>query len=358
MKNIIEINGRKYDAITGKLLTEPKVLHDKTPKNNIPHPIKMAATIDGFSRRRPHAAPTVHKNHPTIVGTKTQFAPKRTEKSQTLLRTAVKKPIGPMTSSKSSSYGSTIKPIPESRLLRAKQVIRSQTITRFNNTYKDNPKVTTGLKVMPSPATKSAPPEPPFWGKFIPHKKIQKQQVFNHPIFKAINNNSQNHTKIKLHKRIANSLHIKISILAIILACIVIVGLAGILAYRSVPSIAMKVADSQAGFPGILPSNIPAGYSFKGPIKYSKNIITIEYKSDTNNIFTVTQKPTNWTSESLEANFLSNPGSDPITFHSQGLTVYIYGSSDATWVDKGVWYIVNSNGTLSSDQILALAGSL
>jgi hypothetical protein len=330
---------------------ESVVSKNKVPKIATPSPIKMGSTIDGFSRRRPHKAdPIINRLAPNP---KVNTAPKRTEKAKTLLRTAVKKPVGPINNSGS------IKREPAARLLRARQILRSNSVSRFNNTHSEKPKLNASLKVTQPPKGKTVLSEPPFWGKILPGVKSQKQQVFNHPLFKATNHTIPKLPKENLHKRIAKKLHIKTKTLGIGTICLAVIVLGSFFAYQNVPSIAMRVAASQAGFSGHLPGNIPAGFSFRGPIKYSKNYITLNYKSNSDNRhFTVTQRPTNWTSESLQSNFLNDSNLKPTTFHSQGLTVYIYNGGDAAWVDKGVWYSVSSDGTLSPDQILALAGSM
>jgi hypothetical protein len=135
--------------------------------------------------------------------------------------------------------------------------------------------------------------------------------------------------------------------------------LGGFLAYQNVPTIAMQIADNRAGFSGHLPSTVPVGFSFKGPPIYSKGNISLNYKSNSDNRrFTINQKPTQWSSESLVTDFLINSKLNYQTYNDKGLTIYVYGEGYATWVDNGVWYNITGQGSLSTDQILAIAGSM
>ncbi len=45
------------------------------------------------------------------------------------------------------------------------------------------------------------------------------------------------------------------------------------------------------------------------------------------------------------------------TFQDAGKTIYIYEDSKATWVNGGVWYQINGNASLTSDQLLRIANS-
>ncbi len=85
----------------------------------------------------------------------------------------------------------------------------------------------------------------------------------------------------------------------------------------------------------------------------------LTYKSNSDDRkFIVSQKPTEWTSESLLTNYLVDSKLRYQTYRDKGMTVYIYNESNATWVDKGIWYTVNGDGSLNSEQILEIASSI
>ena len=122
----------------------------------------------------------------------------------------------------------------------------------------------------------------------------------------------------------------------------------------------MRIAASKAGFPASLPSSIPAGYSFNGPVEVNEQVVSLKYDSNSDDRnFIITQKPTNWSSEALLTNYLLDSQFRYQVYKDKGLTIYVYDGSNATWVDKGVWYNVNGDeGSLSSEQLLELASSI
>ena len=81
-KNFIEINGKKYDAITGKILDSSEV-PSKTAVTKVT-PTQNVGVMDGFVRKP--------QNH-SSQRTSTHPASKQTQKSKTLMRNSVKKPV-------------------------------------------------------------------------------------------------------------------------------------------------------------------------------------------------------------------------------------------------------------------------
>lgn len=121
----------------------------------------------------------------------------------------------------------------------------------------------------------------------------------------------------------------------------------------------MRVAASQAGFKGTVPSTTPAGYAFHGPITYEKNVIVVSYKSNSDDrSFKIVQKPTTWSSEALLANYVNKSNMRYQTYNDKGLTVYVMDSNNAAWVDNGIWYTLVGSSSLSTEQVLAMAASM
>jgi len=122
----------------------------------------------------------------------------------------------------------------------------------------------------------------------------------------------------------------------------------------------MHVASARAGVHASLPSYQPAGFSFTGPIKYKPGQITISFKSNSDNQrnFSITQSASSWDSQTLLENYVTPTGQPYQTDEVSGKTIYIYGTSNATWVDGGIWYNVQGNSSLNSAQLLRLADSI
>jgi hypothetical protein len=140
---------------------------------------------------------------------------------------------------------------------------------------------------------------------------------------------------------------------------LVIILLSGFVAYQSAPNISMYIAGSRAGFHGTLPAYTPGGFGMSSPIKATPGNITVSFRSHTDNrTYTVSQQPSNWTSDSLRFNFFKSNDS-PVALLDKGKTIYLYnGGANAAWVNGGVLYQVTGNAGLSSDQVVSIADSL
>lgn len=378
MKTIIEINGRKYDARTGKVITTSD--SSSKPTSGTPN---RGGSMDGISKQntshvftdltpRPvQEAPKLKKViQPAVRSLDIKPVSRKPQKSKTLLRTAVKKPqkqspkihststISPSNLEKSATgRGILLKRIPNARLERAGFASKSSFINRFDRSNKIKPQLSDSLTVKSAPTAQSAPVSPPS----LPLKNDSNKSefVFNHP-----NNNysAEKHNrvhKVSLKRRILNGFGASQKFVAIGATVAAIIVLGGFLAYQNIPSVGMRIAASKAGFSGKLPNSTPAGYAFKGPILSSKGNIVLTYKSNSDDRkFIVSQKPTEWTSESLLTNYLVDSKLRYQTYRDKGMTVYIYNESNATWVDKGIWYTVNGDGSLNSEQILEIASSI
>lgn len=147
--------------------------------------------------------------------------------------------------------------------------------------------------------------------------------------------------------------------LTIAIVLIALLLIAGFVAWRDVPQVAIRVAAQQAHVDAGLPSYAPAGFSVAKPISHASGVVTVKYQNGSNNYsYDLTQRNSSWDSTSMAANVLK-PDSQVQTSQVQGTTVYIYGkANDATWVNNGIWYTLKNKASLSSDQILRIVQSL
>jgi hypothetical protein len=380
VKTSIEINGRQYDAKTGKLIKAQPAVTKPAPKQAS----HKGWFIDGIKRRgaqhqsvakavtpasqpamQPSTAKVSHISKPPRSSISTQPAARSVEKPQTLLRTIVKKPLPApgihSTSAPIVKPGNIIKPTSNHPAMgtiktHLHSIAQSPSISHFSDVTKNSyAKVVNNLAVVAQKVPEAAPPI--FTKKHYP--KGEKPQVFNHRVA-----NPQYQTKSHsehLAKRLSRRLKVKSKAAAVAVSVLAVICLGGFLAYQSIPSLQMRIAARSAGFNGQLPGDIPDGYSFKGPIHYSKeqSTITLEYKSNSDDRqFTIVQKPSTWTSESLLINFLeARDYKKQTSTSSNGLTYYIYNGGNVTWVDDGIWFNVTSDGSLSSDQLISIASS-
>lgn len=172
--------------------------------------------------------------------------------------------------------------------------------------------------------------------------------------------NAASHTQPKLTKKELRALHGKrhkhsrlaaaglISVMALVLLAYVI--------YANMPGVMVKIASVHAGFAAVLPGQRPPGYSLAS-IEYDPGVVRMDFKSnvDSRN-YTLTEHSSNWNTAALVSNVvIPMDGSNYHKIVVNDNSIYIYGNGQAAWVKKGVWYQLNGNNSLSTNQIIKLA---
>jgi hypothetical protein len=337
--NVIELNGNMYDTSTGRLVSHAK---HPTIQNTAP-----VAVLDGFVKR---------KQSPRQMPIKKAVKPQR---SQTLMRSAVKKPAP------ESPQSTTLKPkrplslSEQERLSRAAQVKKSGNIKKF---HRNERKITGKLENMQVKAGVAQQPNdtpPPIHLNNRTSQRPLKEQfaqllaqsdAHNMPVIKQ--SRGMIHgiaSRFKVSRRFATT-----SLVA--LTAITVVGF-GI--YSAMPHMSIRVASTKSGLQAKLPSYKPAGFGLYGPIEYQPGEIKVQYRSNSDDrSFSITQKSSDWNSETLLSSYVANEKQNYQTFQDKGRTIYIYEGSNATWVDGGVWYHVEGSSALNSEQLLRIANSL
>lgn len=347
-ENIIVINGKRYDAKTGHLL-------DSSPKHAVHKPAakrQNGPSIDGFSRRPSAAAKPVvaHAVH------------KKTEKSKTLMRGAVKKPAhSKVHAAAHASHPKTHSAEPivsvdnHERAARAASIAKSKLISRFGSQPAAAPAKHTAVAHLP---VAPAPPITMHHGAPI-ITKTGAVNPFHNAVEKAVSHEQPPHRKTSRRGRAARALRITprtLSFGSFILAGLL---LSGFFVYQNIPNLAMKVASARSGVHASLPGYKPAGFALNGPIKYGSGKISVSYRSVSDDrAFQITQSTSEWNSETLLENFVAVDRRAYQTYQDKGKTIYIYNDNNATWVDGGVWYQVEGASSLNSDQLLRIANSL
>ena len=256
MKTVIEINGRKYDARTGELLSnEAAEQREKAEQKQTvqPTPQKSGVALDGVNRRKSqitvaHAVAKPAVNKPTTTPQRTTApSPKtldikpshgRAQRARTLLRTAVKKPqkVAPQIHSTSTiahskversatGRGLLLKRVPDSRLSHAKQTAKSLSISKFNPISSSRkPRLSETLTVAPVPkASSTVPAAAPAITKPVLGEHEQKQHVFNHSIAEANHHNAPKVKKQGFGRRITNKINVRPRVIGAVAAVGVVV---------------------------------------------------------------------------------------------------------------------------------------
>jgi hypothetical protein len=351
--NIIEINGKRYDAATGAVLSHPPA----------------AALAKPASQVLASAKPSV-KSKPSRSHTRKLSAPHNVSRSpappSTLMRQAVSKP-GPGTKRRLRAYGDTdrlieppqlplVKPsvqqIDEQRLRHARQISKSRFISRFSvfTAAGGTPAVQAASS---APAARSLQPVPVTEPRRAAgrHKRPQTTaDVLEHALRHA-----ESHRQPSVRKPARSRAKRNAGIGAAVALAVVLLGL---IITQNLSTVRLQMASAKAGFSASLPDYRPAGYSL-GQLNYATGVVSADFHSNSDGrYYTVTQKRSSWDSSALQANFVTTTGGQYQTVTAGGRTVYLYGQGNATWVSGGIWYIVQSNGSLSSRQLVDLATSL
>jgi hypothetical protein len=391
--NIIEINGKRYDARSGSFLGDG--VKSALQRQHSTH---HGRVIDGFVKK-PSTASTKPSAYSDQVAPTQQTMPKahvmqsmepiknakrqvvkrvpaqpasghKPEKSKTLMRTVVKKPVaskGVKAQGKAEIAAKTVSDLTPThklaahnvdnrRLARARVVAQNQRIQRFTTLQQNHPvqtRATSAVRVQtPSQSVSTQQ------AAHIPQQvhsaahTAQPQQQRSQDLFEAAIANAKSHEQ-PAHK-VKRSRGQKLAGITASVAAFFI--LAGFIGYMNMSSIEMRVASVRAGFSAQLPGYAPTGYSMAGGIKAQRGVVATTYRSG-DSAYTLQQQQSDWDSQTLFDNVVSMSGEQHQTLEQSGRTVYIYGNN-AAWVNGGVLYSLKTGGSINSDQILSIATSM
>jgi hypothetical protein len=378
--SIVEINGRRYDAVTGQLIVAVKKAAIRVGK-----PIPGLA-IDGFIRKKStkpvvkkvkktpkstKAATIKDKRAPRVFSKSLKIAAKgihrRTQRSRTLMRTVVNKPNSTASKPivKGTKSGQDFK-----QTSQAKTVPKNAKVSRFGMASltaptKKTPVIGTG-EVLPkhsvishtsgsSSTTAVAKPLPSLITS-VSHRQLER--LLDHALTNADAHKQALQMQLRRNGFWQRVAHIP-KWAGVSLLLIAILALGGFFAWQNIPSVAVKVTSLRTHINASVPSYTPSGFKFAGLTNYRSGAITIQYKAngDSSRMFAITQEKSSLDSSSLIATELS--ASTPQSSQVNGKTVYVYGNdNDATWVDHGMKFFIDDHANLNADQILRIAGGL
>ncbi len=306
---------------------------------------KTGTAIDGFARKKTR---TAHQVAPT--------ATRKQDRAKTLMRPAVKKPVirNDVTSKRPIAEDATTK----ARELRAKQSSKSPLVHRFNHPSSTNTSVPKRQAHLPVALPATTPHRESSNLTQRAHHRTSQPNIFEQAIKNADSHLKEFDAAAHKKSRRLRRYGLKSKAGNIALLSVAVLLLAGFFTYQNAPAIEMRLAAAQAGVPASMPGYKPAGYGATS-VKHEPGKVSVSFRSRTDNKgFTLTQQASNWNSASLLANTVAQNKQPYQTYQDGGKTVYIYNSSNATWVDGGVWYQLEGDASLTSDQLLRIANSL
>lgn len=144
-------------------------------------------------------------------------------------------------------------------------------------------------------------------------------------------------------------------------AAMAVVSLAilGYLVSVNLPDISVRVAAMHSGIEKAYPSYVPANYRLDGLVKEENGRITMAFKNDRDQRFTLMEEKSSWDSSAVLTNYVvKNWGASYSIAKGQGLTIYVSGSN-AAWVNGGVFYVItDESNSLTSGDLHDIAVSL
>jgi hypothetical protein len=314
--------------------------------------------IDGFVRSTARTANS--KNKQPAAAHKLH---QRTEKAQTLMRGALKKPAVPL--------GAHIQRLTPGynprREDHAKHVAKHSRVQRFGSpvpSASPGSSQTLRAEVTPRHSGASAAADTsisvalPSMITSASHQKLERMLDIALTRADAHKQALRYHAARHFWQRpsfLGRRTGLKISLLIIL-----ILSAAGFAAWQKFPQLSIKLAASRTHIHASVPSYKPEGYSFAAPAQAINGQVLIKYKAaaGADQGYDISQASSDMTSTSL-ASTLTPSGSQMQTSQVGGNIVYIYGpKNDAAWVNNGILYKLSDHANLSSDQIIDIVKGL
>lgn len=329
--SIIEINGNRYDAASGQLVGAAK-----RAVNNIKRPIN-GFSIDGFSK----PAKMVRKSATKRSIYKLQ---RRPERSKTLMRRSVKKPIRQQPQSRLKTRGLAPNPVQASRAANVRKDSKVQRfgILSFSSRNKSSQAKSGEVIARGAHFSTTAPASLSTSlsvAGAVSHYKLER--LLDYALANADAHKKAEQTRRNNQKYFGRLPRwMLFSVLALVLA-----GAFGLFIWHKMPVASMKLAATKAHINASLPTPI-SGYKI-GPISYSEHAVTTSLQSitDASKKYTVTEQANNQPASSLAAAALAG-GHQVQTVQDQDKTYVL--SQDA---DKSQAACTKGNNTISVDSV-------
>lgn len=404
--NIIELNGKRYDAKTGAMLgngqtaargVAPARAHQgraiddfirpdhRSVQEHIAKKHTVKTTTHATAPTKPthvHADITPTKKARSVQTTVKPIAAHQPQKSQILMRHAVQKPTFKLKTAIKTQAPAEVMAKPLSaivpkasayqinpaRVHRAKAVPRSPHVGRFAPAKATAAAATNHQATPVHASVTTAQPARPTGQRidsFARNTPAHRAPAAHHAahsapkqpaptdIFEAAIAHANSHTQPSPKvKRRSTYRWFKIGA-----SVVVFFALTGTVLWMNRTNIALHFASARAGFSVAMPGYAPSGYTLNGGVQATNGKVTLSFRSGAAE-YILTQQASPWDSNTLRDNMLALATGAPQTLTAAGRTVYLYGDGNATWVDGGVRYNLATNNNLSSSEISKLAASI
>lgn len=370
--NTVELNGKRYNAITGVFLGNSEHTQSKKAKSYAKGH-HQGRSMDGFASKSSDVTTTLASKtaqNSTAANSKparsrrrstdgfakaaNNLIPHRLERSLTLRREAVKSPKFelkraikkqlPIEKHNAALHPFVPKPsvsqVDPNRLAHASKVLRSQHIKHFNP---HKPQTHQPLSAPPAAAMLRQQQ-----ANLTPRVEQTEEDMFELAIAQATSHEQKApKQRLSMKRKLANAGAIVIALLVI----------GSFVAYLNLPAIEVNFASKDVGFNVIMPNYQALGFTFDGPVKTSNGVVAMHFASG-DSAFTLTQQASDWDNQTLADSLATQTDTMPKIIQSNDHTIYMLHTNQATWVDGGIRYSLSGNANLNTQEITAVADSL
>ncbi|MEK7561763.1 MAG: hypothetical protein AAB541_02780 [Patescibacteria group bacterium] len=343
--SIVEINGNRYDAVSGRLIGVVKKAAHQVMKPT------QGLSIDGFTRRTARAGADAKRSVHELK--------RRPEHSKTLMRSTVKKPARAKLVDKIQFRG--LSP-DHARADRARRVPQSSKVQRFGlTTFSRSSEAKTGEVIKPSASqpirsSMAASATMPSVMTSTSHYKLERllDYALTHADAHKKTLEQSKQSRRKLFGRLPRWLGISLLILIALAAT-------GFIIWRQVPAASFKLAATKAHVNNAsLPKPI-LGYKI-GAISVKDNsvVTTVQSTTDSSKKYTVAEQASNQPEASLAASATTETSDNPSrvqTVQDQDKTYVLSqnGNKSTAVCTKGTNTVRVEGVDLTFDQLLAAA---
>lgn len=351
--NVIELNGKRYDAVTGKYLGKGHAKAGVAARNP-----SSSRTIDGVVRptTRPHVTKPQATTRPKVARQHTpkHAAAHQPQHTKTLMRHAVSKPkpvAKPIKTKQLDRVPAHTLAIKESvsrinpyRQQRANLASQHQHVSRFQSQPTRSGAVDP-IAARPHHIAARQHAQP----QLDTPEKQDHNALFEAAIVHATSHEQPSPRVSRKHSRGRRLLHASVAI-------VLVIALGGVLAWTQRAQIELQVASWQAGFEVRMPSFALTDYK-RSAISQEHGSVVMSYQSGDSK-YQITQQRSNWNSQTLLDQSVAGASTDkPQVIENKGRIIYIYGNS-VSWVDGGVRYDINGNAPLTTKDIVSIIDSM
>ena len=321
-RSLVHINGRAYDG------SRP-----------------LSRSIDGMVNqpKKTHRTPAQPNTHHRKV-----------QKTHTLHRAAVKKPqhLSDVSPAKPAQAPILQHAHQTSRAQVAKHIERSPQIKKFSDFQPAQAQPMQPMQVAtPKPA--ATPEVPP-----VALSATKSELFIERQLRLAEAHQKQLHKKKRFRDKLMH-LHGSRRVLRVSAAVLAGFVVFGFIAYQNSTGISMRIASRRAGFSASLPTYTPSGYAVDQPIAYSEGKVILSFGSTTSDkSYQIEQRPSQWSSDTLQEQVASANGGQYQTYQSKGLKIFFTDNNTATWVHEGVLFTLQGDSGLAGEQIASIAASM